>query len=123
MSSANGSLKSDAENEAIRREVEIVRHKYPHYIPIIVRGRDKLELSKTKYLVTGDVTVSQFMCILRKKIEVSNGSKVECKHGLFLFVNNRLPSSTTLMSCLYENEKDPQTGMLFITLCKENTFG
>lgn len=110
---------TSAEIEAIKREVEVVRHKYPHYIPIVVRTKEDLQLTKIKYLVTGDVTTSQFMTILRKKLD----SKIHSTHGLFMFVNNRLPPSSSVMSLLYESEKDPQTGMLFITLCKENTFG
>lgn len=102
----------------IKREVELVRQKYPRHIPVIVRSKG-LKISKSKFLVTGDVTVGQFMFILRKKIE----SPTDSANALFMFVNNKLPQSTAPMSFLYTTEKDPRTGMLFITLCKENTFG
>jgi GABA(A) receptor-associated protein len=109
---------TDDEISIIKREVEIVRHKYPHYIPIVVRSKDGLQLSKSKFLVTGDVTVGEFIYILRKKLEALDSSQ-----GLFLFINNQLPPSEMEMSLLYASEKDPQTGMLFITVCKENVFG
>lgn len=110
---------TDVEIGIMKGEVSAIRHKYPHYIPIIVKGKDNLKLTKMKYLVTGDVTVGQFMYLLRKKLE----STIKSSVGLFMFVNNQLPPSTTLMSMLYESEKDPKTEMLFITLCIENTFG
>ncbi len=110
---------SEDEINRIKREVEIVRTKYPNNIPVVVKTKDKLQLSKTKYLVPADLTVGQFMNVIRKKLE----NPLDSSHALYIFVNNCLPQTSSLMSMLYENGKDQKTGMLFVTLCRENTFG
>lgn len=110
------------ENELtlIRREVDVVRLKYPTYVPIVVRCKDKrINLIKNKFLVNGDITVGQLMYVIRKKIASKHGAET----ALFLFINNTLPTASTVVSSLYDSHHDEQTGMLFITLCQESTFG
>jgi GABA(A) receptor-associated protein len=111
---------TDDEKMIIKKEVEVIREKYPNYIPIVVRtkGKDDYKLIKRKFLVSGDITVGQFYTILRKKMHLLKASE-----ALFVFVNNAIPSSSLLLSCLYASEKDIETQMLFVTICKENTFG
>jgi GABA(A) receptor-associated protein len=110
---------TDEEKLIISKEVELIREKYPHYIPIIVRTKDdSIVLKKRKFLVGGDITMGQFMFILRKKMD-----KLKPSEAIFLFVNNMVPSSSSFLSSIYASNKDLDMNMLFITVSKENTFG
>lgn len=104
------------EKELIRKEVELIKEKYPKYIPVVVRPKDKsIQLLRCKFLVNGEITVGQFMCIIRKKIR-----NIKSSESLFLIVNNSLPPAVHLLSNI---QVDKETNMLFFTLCNENTFG
>ena len=110
---------TEQEKDVIKKEVDLIREKYPTYIPILVRAKDdKFKLTKNKYLVGGEITVGQFMFILRKKIP-----KLRSDEGLYLFINNIIPITSESLNTIYENKMDNETGMLMITICKENTFG
>jgi GABA(A) receptor-associated protein len=111
---------TDDEKMIIKKEIEIIKEKYPNYIPIVVRtkGKNDYKLTKRKFLVSGDITVGQFYTILRKKMHFLKASE-----ALFVFVNNAIPPSSLLLSSLYASEKDIETQMLFVTICRENTFG
>jgi GABA(A) receptor-associated protein len=110
---------TDSEKEIIKKEVLLIKEKYPNYIPIIVRTKDnKIILKKQKFLVGGDITIGQFMSILRKKLD-----NLKPSESIFLFVNNIIPPASTFLMNIYSTNKDHDTDMLFITVCKENTFG
>jgi GABA(A) receptor-associated protein len=109
---------TDEEKTIIRKEVDLIKEKYPTYIPIVVRARGDIKLQKNKFLVGGEITLGQFLMILRRKIGVLKQSD-----AVFLFVNNSLPPSSMYLSSIYANQKDIDTNMLFITVSKENTFG
>lgn len=116
----NKTVFSEDEKIRMRKETDVILHKYPRHIPIVVRTQDNsLKLSKCKYLVGGDLTMGQFMFILRKKLD----GKLKASQAIFMFVNNVLPPATKMMSEVYHDNKDPETHLLFIKICKENTFG
>uniref|UniRef100_A0A6C0H7R2 Autophagy-related protein n=1 Tax=viral metagenome TaxID=1070528 RepID=A0A6C0H7R2_9ZZZZ len=111
---------SPAEKELIRKEVDLIKHKYPDYIPVVLRTKDtSLQSSKNKFLVTGDVTIGQFMHIIRRRLD----KKLKPTQALYIFANNCIPPSSCLLSAVYISELDKETGMLFLTVCQENTFG
>lgn len=111
---------TNQEKIAIKKEVDMINTKYPDYIPIILRTKSKsnIKLNKIKYLVGEDITVVQFLSIIRKKINNFNKSD-----SIFLFINNNLPVQHNTLGNLYKLYKDADTNMLFVTVCKENTFG
>ena len=110
---------TDEENTIIRKEVDVIKEKYPNYIPIVVRPNDnKIRLIKCKFLVGGDITIGQFLSILRRKME-----NLKSSEAIYLFINNNLPTATSFLSTIYAENQDKNTGMLYITVCKENTFG
>lgn len=112
---------TEEEKIAIRNEVDVIKQQYPNYIPIIVRTNKKdkdLKLTKTKFLVTSEITLAQFLVILRKKISV-----IKSTESIFLLINDTLSPVTLTLSSIYNEKKDIDTNMLFITVCKENTFG
>ena len=101
-------------------ESQRIRSKYPNRIPIIVTKGETCTLNdidKNKYLVPIDITLGQFIFIIRKKIELNQNE------GLYLFINNNvLGSVSSLMIDIYKNHKD-EDGFLYITYQNENTFG
>jgi GABA(A) receptor-associated protein len=96
-----------------------IRKKYPERIPVICEKNEKSkiqDIDKKKYLVPHDLTIGQFIYVIRKKI------KLEPEKTIFLFVNNTLPSPNVLMSQIYKDHKDDD-GFLYLTYSSENTFG
>lgn len=115
---------TDEEKNLIRKEVEIVKHKYPGHIPIIVITRSKeLKLTKSKYLVNSDITVGQFQFIIRKKLS----NTLKSTEAMYLLAKDKnggiLLQSSMLIASAYNAYVDKDTQMLFIEICKENTFG
>ena len=93
--------------------------KYPDRIPIIVEkhnNSDIPQIDKKKYLVPNELTVGQFVYVIRKRI------KLTADKAIFIFVNNNLPSTGSLMSQIYKEGKD-MDGFLYVTYSSENTFG
>ena len=101
-------------------EAEKIKEKYPGRIPIFVtkatRAADIPDLPKHKYLAPSNLSVGQFIFILRRQI------KLPPDRAMFIFVNDTLPTSSTLLAELYANHKD-QDGALRMTYTSENTFG
>ena len=93
--------------------------KYPGRIPVIVERSRNCELpdiSKKKYLVPRDLTMSQFIYIIRKRIQLKSSE------SLFLMINNQLCPSNKSLSEIYEKMAD-KDGFLYVTYTSENTFG
>lgn len=115
---------TDEEKLLIQKEMEIVKHKYPDHMPVIVISKNKeLKLSKMKYLVGSDLTVAQFQMIIRKKLE----NKINSTEALYLLVRHKnngvLLQGNMTISGIYNIYTDDDIPMLFIEVCKENTFG
>lgn len=105
--------------EKRQAEASRIRDKYPDRIPVIVEKADKSDIpdiDKKKYLVPADLTVGQFVYVIRKRI------KVGPEKAIFMFVKNTLPPTAALMSDIYQDHKD-EDGFLYITYSGENTFG
>jgi len=73
-------------------------------------------ISKTKYLVPEDMTMGQFLYIVRKRI------KLPPEQAVFVFVDGRLPQTSATLADLYRKHKDTD-GFLYATYSGENTFG
>lgn len=73
-------------------------------------------VDKRKYLIPMDLTVGQFVYVIRKRIKLSP------EKAIFVFVNNVLPPTAALMSSIYEEHKEDD-GFLYIAYSGENTFG
>jgi len=93
--------------------------KYPTRIPVIVERATTCELpdiSKQKYLVPKDMTMGQFIYVVRKKIELDSSK------SLFIMVNNHLVPSAKSLGIIYEDDLD-EDGFLYMNYTSENTFG
>ncbi|TIA67121.1 hypothetical protein D6C83_02094 [Aureobasidium pullulans] len=100
-------------------EAERIRVKYTDRIPVICEKVEKSDIAtidKKKYLVPADLTVGQFVYVIRKRIKLSP------EKAIFIFVDEVLPPTAALMSSIYEEHKD-EDGFLYITYSGENTFG
>jgi GABA(A) receptor-associated protein len=81
-----------------------------------VDNSDIATIDKKKYLVPADLTIGQFVYIIRKRIKLSP------QKAIFIFIDEVLPPAAALMSSIYEEHKD-EDGFLYITYSGENTFG
>jgi GABA(A) receptor-associated protein len=94
--------------------------KYPDRIPVICEkhpySRGAPDIDKHKYLVGFDLTVGQFMSVIRKRMYL----KPEL--ALYIFINGSIPSNSSLLQNLFLDYKDDD-GFLYINYDIENTFG
>ena len=93
-----------------------LKKKYPNRIPIIVTPSNNVKLKKTKFLVPGDLTMTQFLIVLRKYTTLNKSQ------ALFLFVNDVIPAQNKTLFTLYKEHFDSE-GPFLLTVSKENTFG
>lgn len=101
------------------QESSKIRSKYPDRIPVVVEKAPRSaiqDIDKRKFLVPSDLTVAQFMYIIRKRIQLPP------EKAMFLFVNKVLPATSATMGAIYEEHKD-EDGFLYIAYSGENTFG
>tara|TARA_B100000161_G_C33466961_1_gene376167 strand:- start:260 stop:616 length:357 start_codon:yes stop_codon:yes gene_type:complete len=101
-------------------ESKRILEKYDSRVPIIVTPFKKCTLpniDKNKYLVPNDLTVGQFLYVIRKRI------KLDAAQSVFMYVNDSvLPPTSATMISLYRDYKD-EDGFLYMSYCGENTFG
>ena len=96
--------------------------KFPGRIPVIVQrnnknnNNDTPKIDKEKFLVPGDLTLGQFVFVIRKRINLSP------EKALFLFIGNTLPTTGSLMREIYHTHKDVD-GFLYAIYSGENSFG
>jgi GABA(A) receptor-associated protein len=101
------------------QESSRILEKYPERIPVIVEKAPTANLKnidKNKYLVPSDLTVGQFIFIIRKRLALKQ------QEALFIFINNILPPANSMMSTIYKQHQD-KDGFLYIIYSGENTFG
>ncbi len=112
-------FKNEHSFEKRKAEAERIRQKYPDRIPVICEKADRTDIptiDKKKYLVPSDLTVGQFVYVIRKRI------KLAPEKAIFIFVDEVLPATAALMSAIYEEHKD-EDGFLYVSYSGENTFG
>ena len=103
------------------RQVESLKimSKYPDRIPILVeraKGCQLTNIQKHKFLVCKDMSMSQFVFMIRKRIDL------EPSQSLFMMVNGKLSSGSTPIGQVYMDHKD-EDGFLYMVYASENTFG
>jgi GABA(A) receptor-associated protein len=100
-------------------EARRILDKYPDRIPCIVekiKSSNIDNLDKNKFLVPSDLTMGQFIFIIRKRIHLSP------EKAIFILVNNLIPPSSYPLSQIYNQHKDDD-GFLYLVYSGENTFG
>jgi len=104
------------------KESDRMHKKYPTRICVIVEKarnapKDTPDIDRKKYLVPRDISISQFMYVIRNRIHMPT------EKSLFLFINyNSMPPTGAMIGSIYEEHKDAD-GFLYITYASESTFG
>lgn len=102
-------------------EARRIIDKYPDRIPVIVekdpRCKDIPDIDRKKYLVPDDLSMANFMYVIRKRIKLSP------EKSLYLFVDgtNMVPTGQ-LVKTVYEEYSSPDN-FLYIIYAGESTFG
>jgi GABA(A) receptor-associated protein len=95
-------------------------NEHPNRIPVIVECSEALQrdhpLPKNKFAVPYDLTLAQFMFVIRKNMSLRP------EFALFAFINNRLHPTSALMGTIYAEEK-MDDGFMYIEIFQESTFG
>jgi len=105
--------------EERKKESDRVRTKYPDRIPVICERANKSSMEimeKVKFLIPYDLTVGQFMYVIRKRL------KLPSEKAIFLFVNGSFKQNSAHLSSVYEDEHD-NDGFLYVVYSDENVFG
>lgn len=116
-------MKSEFRNnfpfEKRKEEAMRIKAKYPDKIPCVLEYSSSCSLPKNdkkKFLVPDNLTIGQFVYVIRKRIKLSPDK------AIFLFVNGILVSSSTSIMEAYSNYKN-EDGFLYLVVSDENTFG
>ena len=105
--------------EKRKQESTNICEKYPGRVPVIVQKYYKStlpEVDKCKYLVPKDMTMGQFLFVIRRRV------KLEPAHALFITVNGLMTTAGKTIGEVYEEEQDDD-GFVYILYTNENTFG
>ena len=86
-------------DERLNESSEILK-KYPNKIPIIVEQNSRFFLSRNKFLCPYDITVGQFILILRNRINLNSSQTI------FIFIKNKHLKNNTLLSDVYKSYSD-----------------
>ena len=80
-----------------QEEAQRIRNKYPHRIPVICEciGGEVPNIDRKKYLVPADLSMAQFLYVIRKRIKISP------EKSIFLFVNDNIMAGAQLMGMQY----------------------
>ena len=105
--------------EKRKEEAKRILEKYPDRVPVICERVNKTvpDMDKRKFLVPKDITIGNFMYVIRKRMSISPDKSI------FLFVNDTtLVPIAKEMGIIYDEEKD-KDGFLYIAYGGESTFG
>ena len=105
-------------------DAALILEKYPDRIPIICEHAPNTmfynstvpALDKRKFLVPNDITVGQFIFVVRKRLQLSP------EKAVFFFVNGSMPSPMALISTVYEEQRD-EDGFLYMAYSGDYVFG
>ncbi|XP_041982973.1 uncharacterized protein LOC121736016 [Aricia agestis] len=104
-----------------KEEVKAIKSKFPTKVPLIVERYEKERslptFDKKKFLVPEDITMSQFLVVIRNRI------RIKPNQALYLIINNRSMLSMSLtMAQAYDLYGD-EDGFLYITYASQEVFG
>ena len=115
--------KDNPDIEKRKKDCEQILNKYPEKIPIICQKDPNCsnlpETDKTKYLVSKELTVAQFNCMIRNSLGVN-----EEESAFYLLVNMKYTITGDIsLSEVYQKYKNPQDGFLYIMYTSTQVWG
>lgn len=109
-----------------RRQSEQIRIRYPDRIPVICDAfvaksqaqfkNPTPQIDKIKYLVPTNLTMGEFLFIIRKRLSLS------AEQALFILINNTVVKAQSPISEIYSEHKN-EDGFLYVKYTCEATFG
>lgn len=109
--------------EKRKEESARIRTNHPNRVPVVIlqhttKNHEIPKLDKYKYLVPSDLTVGQFLYVLRKRLQLTS------EKAIFLFADRSyiLPPPV-FMELIYSQYASKDDGFLYLTLSGENSFG
>jgi GABA(A) receptor-associated protein len=105
--------------ERRKGEADRVLQKYTDRVPVIVeKSKDSIlpDLDNRKFLVPKDLTVGQFIWVIRKRIRLAP------EQAIFIFVDNTLPPQSQTIAQVYQDHVDSD-GFLYLSISGESVFG
>jgi GABA(A) receptor-associated protein len=117
----NYNFKTEYSSSARWSEATNIVNKYPDRVPVICErsrssSRDCPFIDKKKYMVPRNLTVGQFMYVIRNRLNLPSDKSI------FLLINGFIPSSFQSFGLIYELHKDTDC-FLYVSYSFENTFG
>ena len=99
------------------KQSSTILNKYKDSVPIYIDFTNLSKpIEKSKFVIPNGFTMGQLLTAIRMKMNLNPAC------ALFIFVNNRLITVTTVISSDYETNKDDD-GFLYVCCSEENTFG
>lgn len=109
-----------------KEETRKVLMKYPERVPVYIELDKNLKLDKHKYLVPKDMTLAQFIFVVKKRT-IESGSSIKESHAIYVLVSSKtgkiVPRHTDLLSELYAEHKHADDDMLRLFIGIETFFG
>ncbi|XP_054432751.1 microtubule-associated proteins 1A/1B light chain 3C [Pteronotus mesoamericanus] len=104
-----------------QEQVAGIRAKFPNKIPVVVERYSKEKslplLDKTKFLVPQELTMTQFLSIIRSRMVLG------ATEAFYLLVNNKSAVSMSVtMAEIYRDYRD-EDGFLYMTYTSQEMFG
>ena len=114
-------FKNNNDLEKRLRQFDKIKREYPTKIPIILEKASNCTLNKnikSKYILSYDLTMAEFMSIIREKLEL------ESEKALFFLADNRYSLlGNDILGEIYEKYKDKEDGFLYVTYTDEVIYG
>ena len=115
-----GKYRKNASFDERKLKASIILKQHPDRIPVVVECSDQLQqihpLKKNKFIVPFDLTLAQFIFVIRKHM------KLDSAYAIFVFINNKLHPTTSIVGDIYSKEKD-EDGFMYLDVFQESTFG
>lgn len=106
--------------EQRKMESKRVMDKFTDKIPIVLEKSDTStlpEIDKKKFVVPYDITIGEFLHIVRKKLKISTTD------AIFLLINNNtIPHTGSTIKEIYNKYAD-KDGFLYVTYSSQQAFG
>lgn len=111
--------KEKSYEERLNETTEIL-DKYPNRIPCILERIDNNTtidlIDKKKFLVPDDLTMSQFIYVIKKRVNL------DPSQAIFIFCNNQILLNQNIIKDIYLKHKD-KDNYLYLKYSGESTFG